>query len=234
MIQINTLDKGIYYVGDPTKLLPSSIYTGIWGEAKYMPGLYVAHGYQFLTYQTFHDENTIIYTDNIDRKYKIESNTICIAPKEIVFENIAEEDAVILTVENKLSVYQNKKNLYFNIDDNIFYIDIGKEEIFNEDDSDNESTNSLNEYIKKVSMEEYDNEFNIHYSSDEEDNFNPNDIVADDILDKKQNIDDDEDNYHEDEDHYHEDEDYEQEQEEDYEQEEEENKPKTVFFKQKR
>ena len=23
MIQINTLDKGIYYVGDPTKLLPS-------------------------------------------------------------------------------------------------------------------------------------------------------------------------------------------------------------------
>ena len=134
MIQINTLDKGIYYVGDPTKLLPSSIYTGIWGEAKYIPGLYIAHGYQFLTYQTFHDENTIIYTDNIDRKYKIESNTVCIAPKEIVFENIAEEDAVILNVENKLCVYHNKKNLYFNIDDNIFYIDIGKQETFNEDD----------------------------------------------------------------------------------------------------
>jgi len=231
MIQINTLDKGIYYVGDPTKLLPSSIYTGIWGEAKYMPGLYIAHGYQFLTYQTFHDENTIIYTDNIDRKYKIESNTVCIAPKEIVFENIAEEDAVILTVENKLCVYQNKKNLYFNIDDNIFYIDIGKQELFNEVDSDNESTNSLNEYIKKVSMEEYDNEFNIHYSSDEEDNFNPNDIVADDILDKKKNIegDEEEENHNDD----YQNDDFEDDDQEDQDK-EEEIKPKTVFFKQKR
>jgi hypothetical protein len=228
MIQINTLDKGTYYVGDPTKLLPSSIYTGIWGEAKYMPGLYVAHGYQFLTYQTFHDENTIIYTDNIDRKYKIESNTICIAPKEIVFENIEEEDAVILNVENKLCVYNNKKNLYFNIDDNIFYIDIGKEETFNEDDSDNESTNSLTEYIKKVSMEEYDNEFNIHYSSDEEDKFDPNDIVADDILDKKQNIDDDSQDDSQD------DELQDDELQDDENQDNEEDKPKTVFFKQRR
>jgi hypothetical protein len=232
MIQINTLDKGIYYVGDPTKLLPSSIYTGIWGEAKYIPGLYIAHGYQFLTYQTFHDENTIIYTDNIDRKYKIESNTVCIAPKEIVFENIAEEDAVILNVENKLCVYHNKKNLYFNIDDNIFYIDIGKQETFNEDDSDNESTNSLNEYIKKVSMEEYDNEFNIHYSSDEEDNFNPNDIVADDIFDKKQNIEDHDKEHYEEENE--EDEDYhDHDQDEDQDQ-EEESKPTTVFFKQRK
>ncbi len=231
MIQINTLDKGIYYVGDPTKLLPSFIYTGIWGEAKYMPGLYIAHGYQFLTYQTFHDENTIIYTDNIDRKYKIESNTICIAPKEIVFENIAEENAVILTVENKLCVYQNKKNLYFNIDDNIFYIDIGKEETFNEFDSDNESTNSLTEYIKKVSMEEYDNDFNIHYSSDEEDNFNPNDIVADDIFDKKQNIEgDEEEERHDDEEN--DEENYHKENLED--EDEKEIIPKTVFFKQKR
>ena len=233
MIQINTLDKGTYYVGDPTKLLPSSIYTGIWGEAKYMPGLYVAHGYQFLTYQTFHDENTIIYTDNVDRKYKIESNTICIAPKEIVFENIAEEDAVILNVENKLCVYNNKKNLYFNIDDNIFYIDIGKEETFNEDDSDNESTNSLTEYIKKVSMEEYDNEFNIHYSSDEEDNFDPNNIVADDILDKKQNIKGDEDEERQDDELQ----DYDSQDDElqdDDSQDEEEDKPKTVFFKQRR
>jgi len=230
MIQINTLDKGIYYVGDPTKLLPSSVYTGIWGEAKYMPGLYVAHGYQFLTYETFHDENTIIYTDNIDRKYKIESNTVCIAPKEIVFENISEEDAVILTVENKLCVYKNKKNLYFNIDDNIFYIDIGKEETFNEFDSDNESTNSLTEYIKKVSMEEYDNDFNIHYSSDEEDNFDPNDIVADDILDKKQN---DEENDNQDDEDYH-DQDEEDQYEKDKDEEEQEYKPTTVFFKQKK
>ena len=221
MIQINTLDKGTYYVGDPTKLLPSSIYTGIWGEAKYMPGLYVAHGYQFLTYQTFHDENTIIYTDNIDRKYKIESNTVCIAPKEIVFENIQEEDAVILNVENKLCVYNNKKNLYFNIDDNIFYIDIGKQETFNEDDSDNESTNSLTEYIKKVSMEEYDNEF--HYSSDEEDKFDPNDIVADDILDKKQNIDGDDDENQDNDS-----------QDDELQDDEEEDRPKTVFFKQRR
>jgi hypothetical protein len=231
MIQINTLNKGIYYVGDPTKLLPSSIYTGIWGEAKYIPGLYIAHGYQFLTYQTFHDENTIIYSDNIDRKYKIESNTVCIAPKEIVFENIAEEDAVILNVENKLCVYHNKKNLYFNIDDNIFYIDIGKEETFNENDSDNESTNSLNEYIKKVSMEEYDNEFNIHYSSDEEDNFDPNDIVADDIFDKKQNIEgDDKENYEDDDLYQDEDEDDLHQDDDD----EEEILPKTVFFKQKK
>jgi hypothetical protein len=230
MIQINTLDKGTYYIGDPTKLLPASIYVGIWGELyKYMPGLYSAHGYQFLTYETFYDENTIIYTDNIDRKYKIESNTICIAPKEIVFENITEEDAVILNVENKLCIYHNKKNLYFNIDDNIFYIDIGKQETFNEMDSDNESTNSLNEYIKKVSMEEYDNEFNIHYSSDEEDNFDPNDIVADDIFDKKQNIEgDDKEHYEEENEDYHD-----QDEDQDEDQEEEESK-QTVFFKQRK
>ncbi len=222
MIQINALDKGIYYIGDPTKILPASIYVGIWGELyKYMPGLYSAHGYQFLTYETFYDENIITYTDNIDRKYKIESNTICIAPKEIICENIVEEDVVILNVENKLCVYHNKKNLYFNLDDNIFYIDIGKQETFNEDDSDNESTNSLTEYIKKVSMEEYDNEFNIHYSSDEEDNFDPNDIVADDILEKEKDIDE---NNSEEEEY----------QDEDEDQDEEESKPKTVFFKQKR
>jgi hypothetical protein len=228
MIQINTLDKGTYYIGDPYKLLPSSIYVGIWGELyKYMPGLYSAHGYQFLTYETFYDENTIIYTDNVDRKYKIESNSICIAPKEIICKNIVEEDVVILNVENKLCVYHHNKNLYFNIDDNIFYIDIGKQETFNEDDSDNESTNSLTEYIKKVSMEEYDNEFNIHYSSDEEDNFNPNDIVADDILEKEKDIDE---NNSDEEEYHNEEENHNEEDEED----EEESKPKTVFFKQKR
>jgi hypothetical protein len=231
MIQINKLDKGTYYIGDPFKLLPSSIYDGIWGGLyKYMPGLYSAHGHQFLTYETFYDENTIIYTDNVDRKYKIESNSICIVPKEIVCENIAEEDSVILNVENILNVYHNKKNLYFNIDDNIFYIDIGKQETFNEADSDNESTNSLTEYIKKVSMEEYDAEFNIHYSSDEEDDFDPNDIVADDILEKEKDSEEElnneelnnEENDNKDYYIYEEDEG------------EEESKPKTVFFKQKR
>ena len=95
-------------------------------------------------------------------------------------------------------------------------------------------------------MEEYDNEFNIHYSSDEEDNFNPNDIVADDILDKKQNTEGDEeenhnDDYHDDDyqnDHFEDDEfqddDQEDDQEEQEDQEKEEILPKTVFFKQKK
>lgn len=225
MIQINTLDKGIYYVGDPTKLLPSSIYDGIWGELyKYMPGLYSAHGYQFLIYETFHDENTIIYTDNIHRRYKIESNTICIAPKEIVNESSL-DDIVSFEVEKVMNVYHNKENLYFNVDDNIFYINIGKQETFEENDSDNESTTSLTEYIKKVSMEEYDNEFNIHYSSDEEDNFDPNDIIADDIFENKKNIEDD--NQYSNDDEVHQ-------EIEDEDEDEEDIKPKTVFFKQKR
>ena len=73
-------------------------------------------------------------------------------------------------------------------------------------------------------MEEYDNEFNIHYSSDEEDKFDPNDIVADDILDKKQNSDDDESQDHEEL----------QDNDENQDDEEQEILPKTVFFKQRR
>ena len=77
-------------------------------------------------------------------------------------------------------------------------------------------------------MEEYDNEFNIHYSSDEEDNFDPNDIIADDIFENKKNIEDDnqEDNQYSNDDDVH--------QEIEDEDEEEDIKPKTVFFKQKR
>ena len=153
MIEINKLDKGIYCIGDPFKILPSKIYEGIWGsEHKYKPGLYSAFSYHFVVYET-HYENTTIYKDNLDRIYNIESNNICIAHIDIVNESVKNE---LFTMESliKLIVYQNKDKLYINIDDVEFNINIGKEELI-DNDSDNESTNSLDKFVEKYSVEKY-------------------------------------------------------------------------------
>ena len=170
MIEINTLNNGTYYIGDPLKLLPSSIYEGIWGSLyKYEPGLYSAFGYKFVIYET-HYENTTIYKDNIDREYNIETNTICIAPKEIVIESIYDE-IFSIDVLSKMIVYKKKKHLYINFDETMFHINIGEEELL-DNESDNESTNSLEEYIKKYSIEEYTNEYSITH--EDEDDFHTN------------------------------------------------------------
>lgn len=188
MIEINKLDKGIYCIGDPFKILPSKIYEGIWGsEYKYKPGLYSVFSYQFLVYET-HYENITIYKDNLDREYHIESNNICIVHKDIVNDSVQNE---IFTMESltKLIVYQNKDKLYINIDDIEFNINIGKEDSI-DIDSDNESTNSLDKFVETYSVQKYNEE----YSIENEEFENDSDVDIDKILEKgsKTNKEDDE------------------------------------------
>jgi hypothetical protein len=229
MIEINKLDKGVYCIGDPFKILPSKIYEGIWGsEHKYKPGLYSAFSYQFLIYET-HYENTTIYKDNLDRTYDIESNNICIAHIDIVNESIKNE---LFTIESltKLIVYQNKDKLYINIDDIEFNINIGKEDLI-DNDSDNESTNSLDKFVENYSLEKYNEE----YCIENEEYENDSDIDIDKILEKgsKTNKEED-DNEHSNEEHTHEYDEY-QDYDEDENSDEDKNENKEVkqniFFK---
>jgi len=166
MTTIYTLEKGQYVIGDPFEILPSSIYEGIWGELYgYMEGSVSAHGYPLIIYTTYYDEKETIYRDNIDREYIIKSNNLCIAHQMIAKPIETLETSVTIDVLSKAIVYHSKKHLYFNIDDNsTFCIDIGELET-----PDNISdTNSVDEFVKEYSMKDYEHEYDVENSTDEE------------------------------------------------------------------
>jgi len=184
---IYTFEKGQYCIGDPAYILPSSIYEGIWGELyNYTEGMYSAHGYPLLIYETHYDENTTTYRDNIDRKYIIKTNNICIIPIEIVkISNITDDDnqtqeyeAIYIDVLSKMTVYHSNKYLYINTDDNpTFSINIGQLETPDNISDNGSETNSIDEFVKEYSKQDYEHEYDIENSSDEE--FNADTVMKD-------------------------------------------------------
>ena len=167
MTTIYTLEEGQYIIGDPFEILPSSIYEGIWGNLyNYAEGKFSAHGNELLIYTTYYDENHIIYRDNIDREYIIKSNNICIVSSNIAINT---DNAVSIDVLTKMMVYHSNKHLYFNLDEtSTFCIDIGELETPDNISNNGSETNSVDEFVKDYSMKDYEHEFSIDNSSDEE------------------------------------------------------------------
>ena len=153
MEDIYTLERGKYFIGDPTLVLPNSIYHGIWGNVHdYLPGIYSIFGHNLVIFHLKNDNDE--YTDNIGNKYDIETGNISIVSYElcdidlesgtnIIFHEFEDDIKVFYSKDGNLNIMSSSIDIKINIcvDDE-------------SDNDDNKSVDSFEKYLSKVKVEE--------------------------------------------------------------------------------
>jgi len=139
-----TLRPGKYFLGDPSLVLPSKIYIGIWGNIyDYTNGKYNIWDKDYCVHNTHYGDGT--YKDTLNRKYYVESGLLGLVPIELI------ED--INLCKNIGYIYEFKKPVYFLYDAGIFIVRSNKKFI----------------KIDTQNVEEYDESDDEHIFNDEGD-----------------------------------------------------------------
>ena len=167
MEDIYTLEKGKYFIGDPTLVLPNSIYHGIWGNVhNYLPGIYSIFGNNLVIFHVKNGDNE--YKDNSGNKYDIETGNISIVPHQlceidlesgtnIIFHEFADDVNVFYSKDGNLNIISSSTDIKINI---------GVED----DDDDNNSVDSFEKYLSKVQATEDGNVEDVNEDDEYEEN----------------------------------------------------------------
>jgi hypothetical protein len=132
------LSAGKYFIGDPSLVLPSKIYIGIWGnQYDYTNGKYNIFGKDLCIHNTHYGDGT--YNDTRNRKYYIESGLLGLVPIELI------ED--IELCKNIGYVYEFKKSINFLYDAGIFIIKSDKKYIKIDTQNSEEYNHSDDEHV---------------------------------------------------------------------------------------
>jgi hypothetical protein len=111
------LRSGKYYLGDPSYVLPSSIYNGIWFNLyDFKNGKYDINDTDFVVHNTHYGDN--IYKDTRNRSYNVSSGVISLVDVRLI-ENMDE-------IKNNGHIFNFKSKVNFIYDAGIFYIKSGK------------------------------------------------------------------------------------------------------------
>ena len=168
MEDIYTLEKGKYFIGDPTLVLPNSIYHGIWGNVhNYLPGIYSIFGNNLVIFHVKNGDNE--YKDNSGNKYDIETGNISIVPHQlceidlesgtnIIFHEFVDDVNVFYSKDGNLNIISSSTDIKINI---------GVEDY----DDDNNSVDSFEKYLSKVKVEEDGNVEDVCEDEEDEENF---------------------------------------------------------------
>ena len=179
------LQKGKYYLGDPSNVLPSRIYNGIWGNLyNFENGKYNIYDTDFVVHNTHYGDN--IYKDTKNRSYTINSGVIALVDLRLI------ED--ISKIKNNGHIFNFNSKVNFIYDAGLFYIKSDKKYICIDTRNDEEYNSDFEEhcenedgnYIQKTICNASDNdsindEDNLFFNSDEDDD----DDDDDDNEDKK-------------------------------------------------
>jgi len=169
MDDIYTLEKGKYFIGDPTLVLPNSIYHGIWGNVHdYLPGIYSIFGHNLVIFHLKNDNDE--YTDNIGNKYDIETGNISIVSYElcdidlesgtnIIFHEFEDDIKVFYSKDGNLNIMSSSIDIKINIG------------VDDDDNDDNKSVDSFEKYLSKVKVAEDGNVEDEDEDEEEEENF---------------------------------------------------------------
>lgn len=149
---IVSINPGKYYLGDPSYVLHSKIYNGIWGNLyNFENGLFNIHNTHFVVHNTHYGDGT--FTDTKKRTYKTITGVISLVNTELI-ENIS---------NCKYGhIFNFTKTIEFIYDAGIFHIKSGKKFI----------------QINTRNMEEYHSDFEEHCNYDYS-NASDNDSIED-------------------------------------------------------
>ena len=155
MEDIYILEKGKYFIGDPTLVLPNSIYHGIWGNVhNYLPGIYSIFGNNLVIFHVKKGDDE--YKDNIGNKYDIETGNISIVPHQlcdidlesgsnIMFHEFADNVNIFYSKDGNLNIISSSTDIKINIG-------------VDDDEDDNNSVDSFEKYLSKVQATEDEGE----------------------------------------------------------------------------
>ena len=137
-----TVRAGKYYLGDPSSLLPSSIYNGIWGDLYgYQNGKYSINDTDFVVHNTSSGDG--IFKDSKNRSYDIKSGTIALIDESIIVKN----DKNDKNGKNDSHIFNFESDVRFIYTGGIFYIKSNKKIIIIDTRSD-EIDSELEEFCE--------------------------------------------------------------------------------------
>ena len=174
-----TVRAGKYYLGDPSSLLPSSIYNGIWGDLYgYQNGKYSINDTDFVVHNTSSGDG--IFKDSKNRSYDIKSGTIALIDTSLRkdLESLSHDHHHIFNFECEVKFIYTGGIFYIKSNKKIIVIDTRSDEIDSEldefcennegekitdfqnesDDSDKSVNKSVNKSEDGIISDESDNE----------------------------------------------------------------------------
>jgi len=172
------LRPGKYYLGDPSHVLPSSIYNGIWGNLYYFKnGKYDIYDTDFVVHNTHYGDN--IYKDTKNRSYTVNTGVISLVDIKLI-ENINEikNNGHIFNFTNKINFIYDAGLFYIKSSKKYICIDTRNMEEYNSDFEDH-CENEDGEYIQKTINNASDNdsikdENDLFFNSDDDEDLNEN------------------------------------------------------------
>jgi len=167
------LRPGKYYLGDPSHVLPPSIYNGIWGNLyDFKNGKYIIYDTDFVVHNTHYGDN--IYTDTKNRSYTVNTGMIALIDIKLI-ENINEvkNNGHIFNFSNKVNFIYDAGLFYIKSSKKYICIDTRNKEEYNsdfEDHCENEEGIYIQETIVNVSdNDSIKDENDLFFNSDDED-----------------------------------------------------------------
>jgi hypothetical protein len=114
-----TLEPGEYFVGDPSFVLPSDVYTNFWGILNnFQNDNYSQRGFNFVVHNTHGGDG--IFKDSVDREYIVESGFLGMTDTQLIHDYESSK---------KGHFYLFEKPVNFIYDAGIFNIKSGKKYI---------------------------------------------------------------------------------------------------------
>jgi hypothetical protein len=171
---------GKYYLGDPSNVLPSRIYNGIWGNLyNFENGKYTIYDTDFVVHNTHYGDN--IFKDTKNRSYTINSGMIGLVDVRLI-EDITnvKNNGHIFTFHSKINFIYDAGLFYIKSDKKYISIDTRNDEEYNSDFEEH-CENEDGDYIQKTITNASDNDS----INDEDDLFFNSDDDDDDIKDEK-------------------------------------------------
>ena len=151
------LKPGKYYLGDPSIVLPSSIYNGIWGNLyNFENGKYDVYDTDFVVHNTHYGDN--IYKDTKNRSYNINTGVISLIDVRLIEDiNNVKNNGHIFTFNSNINFIYDAGLFYIKSDKKYICIDTRNNEEYNSDFEEH-CENEDGDYIQKTITNASDND----------------------------------------------------------------------------
>ena len=122
-----SLNSGRYFLGDPSFVLSSKIYNGIWGDVHgYSNGKHCLNGYDFIAHTTCNGDG--IFYDTKKRKYTVESGVISLVHTDLIEDiKLCNKHGYIFDFNHKIDFIYDAGCFYIKSNKNFIIIDTNNE-----------------------------------------------------------------------------------------------------------